>query len=139
MRSASGRLPDQVRSLGHGSGGYVEVAGLAIGRATLEPGWRWSRDVKPLVGTTSCLIHHFQLLLEGRFHVRMDDGDEHEFGPGEVIDIPPGHDVWVVGDSPAVLVDMAGNSAEFALPVAPTRAVLTILNDGHRRLHEDGG
>ena len=60
--------PDQVRSLGHGSGGYVEVAGLAIGRATLEPGRRWSLDVKPLVGTTSCLIHHFQLLLVDDAH-----------------------------------------------------------------------
>src|SRR3954447_19746290 len=92
--------PDQVRNLGHGSGGYVEVAGLAIGRATLEPGWRWSADVKPLVGTASCEIHHFQLILDGRLGLRMDDGAEYEYGPGDVIDIPPGHDVWVLGDQP---------------------------------------
>jgi class 3 adenylate cyclase len=119
--------PDQVRSLGHGSGAFVEVAGLAIGRATLEPGWRWSVDVKPLVGTSSCQIHHFQLLLEGRLGVRMDEGDAYEFGPGEVIDIPPGHDVWVVGDQPVSIVDMSGNSAEFSLPLSQARAVVTML------------
>jgi class 3 adenylate cyclase len=119
--------PDQVRSLGRGSGGYVEVAGLAIGRATLEPGWRWSIDVKPLVGTSSCQIHHFQMVLEGRFGVRMDDGEEFEFGPGDVIDLPPGHDFWVVGDQPAVLVDMSGNSTEFSLPVSQARTVVTML------------
>jgi class 3 adenylate cyclase len=119
--------PDQVRPLGQGSGGYVEVAGLAIGRATLDPGWRWSIDVKPLVGTSSCQIHHFQLILEGRLGVQMDEGDEYEFGPGEVIDLPPCHDVWVVGDQPVVIVDMSGNSTEFSLPVSRTRSVVTML------------
>jgi Adenylate and Guanylate cyclase catalytic domain len=119
--------PDQARNLGRGSGGYVEVAGLAVGRATLEPGWRWSVDVKPLVGTSSCQIHHFQLVLSGRMGVRMDAGDAYEFGPGEVIDIPPGHDVWVAGDEPLTLVDMSGNSAEFSLPVSQARAVVTML------------
>lgn len=119
--------PDQVRTLGHGSGAFIEVAGLAIGKATLDPGWRWSVDVKPLVGTSSCQIHHFQLLLEGRLGVRMDGGDEYEFGPGEVIDIPAGHDVWVAGDQAVVIVDMSGNSAEFSLPVSQTRSVVTML------------
>ena len=119
--------PDQTRHLGQGSGSYVVVAGLAIGRATLEPGWRWSVDVKPMVRTPSCEIHHFQMILEGRLGIRMDEGDEYEFGPGEVIDLPPGHDVWVVGDRPVVIVDMSGNSAEFSLPVSESRAVVTML------------
>jgi class 3 adenylate cyclase len=119
--------PDQTRALGHGSGGYVEVAGLAVGKATLEPGWRWSIDVKPLVRTDSCQIHHFQMILEGQMGIRMDAGDEYEFGPGEVIDLPPGHDTWVVGNEPLVLVDMSGNSAEFSLPVSQLRAVVTML------------
>jgi class 3 adenylate cyclase len=119
--------PDQVRKLGHGSGGYVEVAGIAVGKATLEPGWRWSIDVKPLVGTSSCQIHHFQMVLEGRFAGRMDTGEDFEIGPGDVVDLPPGHDIWVVGDKPAVIVDMSGNSAEFSLPVSQARTLVTML------------
>ena len=119
--------PDQTRNLGHGTGSYVVVAGLAIGRATLEPGWRWSVDVKPLVRTPSCQIHHLQMILEGRLGVRMDEGGEYDFGPGEVIDLPPGHDVWVIDDQPVVIVDMSGNSAEFSLPVSQSRAVVTML------------
>jgi class 3 adenylate cyclase len=119
--------PDEVRDLGHGTGAFVDVRGVPVGRAVLEPGWRWSIDVKPLVGTPSCQVHHFQLVLAGRFGVRMDSGEEHEFGPSEVIDIPPGHDTWVVGDEPVVLVDMAGNVADFALPASRARTVLTML------------
>jgi class 3 adenylate cyclase len=118
---------DQTRPLGHGSGGYVEVAGLAVGKASLEPGWRWSIDVKPLVQTESCQIHHFQMILEGQMGIRMDAGDEYEFGPGDVIDLPPGHDAWVVGNEPLVIVDMSGNSPEFSLPVSQLRAVVTML------------
>jgi class 3 adenylate cyclase len=127
LRSKNFNSPDAARNLGRGEGSYVEVAGLAVGRARLEPGWRWSADVKPLVRTASCQIHHFQMILEGRMGGHMDDGEEFEFGPGEVIDLPPGHDVWVVGDEPLVLVDMSGNSAEFSLPVSQARAVVTML------------
>jgi class 3 adenylate cyclase len=127
LRSKNFAAPDGTRGLGRGVGSYVEVAGLAVGRARLQPGWRWSADVKPMVGTASCEIHHFQMILEGRMGGRMDDGEEFEFGPGEVIDLPPGHDVWVAGDTPLVLVDMSGNSAEFSLPVSQARAVVTML------------
>lgn len=119
--------PDEVRDLGHGTGAFVDVRGVAVGRAVLEPGWRWSIDVKPLVGTPSCLVHHFQLILAGRLGVRMDSGEEHEFGPNAVMDIPPGHDAWVVGDEPLVMVDMAGNITDFALPAPRARIVLTML------------
>jgi class 3 adenylate cyclase len=117
----------EVRLLGHGTGTFVEFGNVAIGRAVLEPGWRWSRDIKPLVGTSSCRVHHLQLVVAGRFAVRMDDGDQQEFGPNTVVDIPPGHDTWVVGDEPAVLVDMAGNVADFALPASHARTVMTML------------
>ena len=119
--------PDDVRSLGRGTGAFVNVAGMAVGRAVLEPGWRWSIDVKPLVGTPSCQVHHFQLVLAGRLGAQMDGGEEQEFGPGAVIDIPSGHDAWVVGDEPLVLVDMAGNISDFALPASRARTVLTML------------
>jgi class 3 adenylate cyclase len=120
--------PDALRPLGRGVGSFVDLGrGLAIGRAVLEPGWRWSTDVKPVVGTRSCLVHHLQLVLAGRLGVRMDSGEEGEFGPNDVIDLPPGHDAWVVGDEPAVIVDMSGNVSDFALPASTARAVLTML------------
>lgn len=118
---------DEVRSLGRGVGGYVDIGGLEIGRAVLEPGWRWSIDVKPIVGTPSCEVHHVQLILSGRFGVRMDSGEEGEFGAGEVVDIPPGHDTFVVGDAPVVLIALSGNVSDFALPASRARTVLTML------------
>jgi class 3 adenylate cyclase len=120
--------PDAVRELGRGTGGYVDLgSGLVIGRAVLEPGWRWSEDVKPVVGTPSCQIHHVQLVLSGRLGVRMDDGEAVEAGPNEVVDIPPGHDAWVVGDEPLHTLDVFGHSAEFAQAAAHARAVVTML------------
>ncbi len=119
--------PDSLRPLGRGTGVFVDLSGMAIGRAVLEPGWRWSVDVKPLVGTPSCQVHHLQLVLAGRMGIRMDDGDEHEFGPADVIDIPPGHDAWVVGEESLVLVDMSGNVSDFALPASQARSVVTML------------
>lgn len=120
--------PDAVRPLGRGNGGYVDMgSGLVIGRAVLEPGWRWSVDMKSVVGTPSCQIHHLQLIMSGRLGVRMDGGEEVEVGPNEVVDIPSGHDAWVVGDQPLVILDVFGHSADFAQPAAHDRAVLTML------------
>jgi len=120
--------PDQVRQLGRGSGGYVDLGrGFAVGRAVLEPGWRWSEDLKPVVGTRWCQVHHLQLVLAGQLGVQMDGGEELVFGPTSIIDIPPGHDAWVVGDEPAVIVDMSGNSVDFALPAPHSRTVLTMV------------
>jgi len=72
---------------------------------TYEPGWRWSTDVKPIAGTPTCQYHHVGITLEGQLRVQMPDGTELELGPGDVFDIPPGHDAWVVGDNPWVSVD----------------------------------
>jgi class 3 adenylate cyclase len=120
--------PDALRDVGRGSGGLVDLgSGLVIGRAILEPGWRWSVDLKSRVGTPSCQIHHLQLILSGRLGVRLDSGEEAEVGPNGVVDIPPGHDAWVVGDEPLVILDVLGHSADFAQPVAHARAVLTML------------
>jgi hypothetical protein len=85
--------PDEVRRFPLGTGELVRFGSLTIGRGTLEPGWRWSTSLKSIQGTSSCQIHHLQLLLAGLFHVEMDDGETAEFGPGDVFDIPPGHDI----------------------------------------------
>jgi class 3 adenylate cyclase len=105
----------------------VQVGNVVVGRGVLEPGWRWSNDIKPAVGTASCQIHHLHVQIAGRFGIRMDDGTEHEFGAGDVMDIPPGHDAWVIGDEPVILLDISGNSAGFALPAERPRFLATLL------------
>ena len=80
----------------------------------------------------TCPVHHVQVLLSGQFAVRMEDGEEATFHPGDVMDIPPGHDAWVVGDEPAVLIDFAGNIEALGLPREHERIVTTLLMAGLR-------
>lgn len=120
--------PANERPLSRATGATVVVGGLAVGRAILEPGWRWSEDVKPVVGTEWCEAHHLQILVSGRLAVRLADSDEvDEFVAGDVFDIPPRHDAWVVGDEPADLIDVAGNVVQFGEPPALARQVATLL------------
>jgi quercetin dioxygenase-like cupin family protein len=100
--------PDEVREFPNGRTEILNVGQGVVGRFTLQPGWRWSNDVKPIVGTESCEVLHFQYIVSGRQRIRMNDGTELEFGPGDVALIHPGHDGWVVGDEPVVLIDWAG-------------------------------
>jgi class 3 adenylate cyclase len=119
--------PDEVRRFPKGIVTLVRVGSVTIGRGTLEPGFRWSTSLRPIQGTPSCQIHHLQLLLQGRFHVEMDDGETAEIGPGDVFDVPPGHDVWVVGDEPVVVVDVLGNIGALGAPGEHERIVTTLL------------
>ncbi|GAA3729819.1 ketosteroid isomerase-like protein [Spinactinospora alkalitolerans] len=100
--------PDETRTFDRGRIEVVNVAGRAIGRLVLEPGWRWSECVKPLVGTELCMTAHFAYHASGTLAVRMADGTEFEVTPDQVAQIPPGHDAWVVGDEPVVAVDWQG-------------------------------
>ena len=86
----------------------VTLGNLTFNRETLQPGWRWSEDVKPVAKTASCQKFHVKIFLSGRQRIRLEDGTEMEFGPGDVAVIPPGHDAWVVGDEPNVLIELAG-------------------------------
>jgi hypothetical protein len=99
---------DELRMFPKGKLELLKVGGVVFGRATLMPGWKWSQSVKPMAGTQSCLAPHTQYHISGRLHVLMDDGSEDEFGPGDIGNIPPGHDAWVVGDEPVVLIDVTG-------------------------------
>lgn len=99
--------PDERRTLDHGVIDIANLPGATISRATFEPGWKWSTDVAPVVGTHSCQVAHTGYLVSGRFHVRMDDGREYEFGPGDAHVVAPGHDAWVVGEEPVVAIDFA--------------------------------
>jgi hypothetical protein len=105
--------PDEKRSFDKGQLALVTLGGVTFGRASLQPGWKWSTCVKPIVNTESCEVSHLQYHVSGRLRVRMDDGSEDEFGPGEVSLLPPGHDAWVVGHEPVVVIDISG-MAEYA-------------------------
>jgi mannose-6-phosphate isomerase-like protein (cupin superfamily) len=100
--------PDETRPIEKGKIEVVELEPGRVLRSTFEPGWRWSECVKPIVGGDSCQVHHFGYCVSGRLHVQMDDGEEIEFAAGDAINIPPGHDGWVVGDEPYVGIDVTG-------------------------------
>ena len=102
--------PDETRSFEYGKVDLLQIADSEIGMLTLQPGWRWSDHVKPIAGTDLCEAPHFQYHVQGRLHVLMGDGSEFEAGPGDVTALPHGHDAWVVGDEPVVLVDWWGAS-----------------------------
>lgn len=101
---------DETRTFTNGRVDLVQIGGSEIGRLTLEPGWRWSNDVKPIAGTALCEAPHFQYHVAGTLHIVMADGTEFDAHPGDVTALPQGHDAWVVGDEPAVVVDWWGAS-----------------------------
>jgi quercetin dioxygenase-like cupin family protein len=84
----------------------VTIGGLKIKRITAEPGWQWSKHLKPIQKTESCQRDHVLYVISGRLRVRMDDGKEEEYGPGDVGSIPPGHDGWTVGNNPVVWIEI---------------------------------
>jgi hypothetical protein len=102
--------PDETRTFANGKAEVLNLGGGSVGRLTLEPGWRWSQDVKPLAGTDWCEAPHFQYQVSGRMHIMMEDGTEFDIGPGDVLALPSGHDAWVVGDEPVVVIDWNGAS-----------------------------
>ena len=102
--------PTEVREFPNGRAEILTIGGAEIGRLTFLPGWRWSEHVKPLAGTHSCEAPHFQYHLSGTLAVLMDDGTEFVAKAGDVTSLPSGHDAWVVGDEPAVVVDWYGAS-----------------------------
>jgi len=102
--------PDETRAFPHGRAEILQVGGAEIGRLVFEPGWRWSNDVKPIATTQSCEAPHFQYDLWRQLAISMDDGTEFIAGPGDVTSLPSGHDAWVVGDEPVMVVDWFGAS-----------------------------
>lgn len=102
--------PEEVRPFANDEGhlDLVSLGAAPVGRAVFEPGWRWSKDVKPLAKTDSCEAAHTGYVVSGRITIQMDDGQKDTFGPGDLMVIPPGHDGWVEGDEPCVLIDWQG-------------------------------
>lgn len=106
----------------------VTVGGLTVTRDTHDPGWRWSTHMKPVVGTESCGFRHLAVVVSGRLHVVLDDGREFEVARWDVVDIPPGHDAWVVGDEPFETLAWSGGT-DWLQPLGtlPHRVVATLL------------
>jgi len=96
------------RIVGRGRFDVVNLDETAVGRIEFKPGWRWSIDAKPKVGGSSCQVRHLGAAVSGVQHILADDGTEMEIHGGEAYEIPPGHDGWVVGNEPAVVVDFQG-------------------------------
>jgi class 3 adenylate cyclase len=90
--------PDVVRAFPFGHVDIVNLDETSVARFSWEPGWRWSKDVAPIVQTRSCQNRHVGYVISGQLHVQMDDGTELQIGAGDAFEIPPGHDAWVVGD-----------------------------------------
>jgi hypothetical protein len=100
--------PDEVREFPLGKLELVKVGGRTVGRGIFQPGWKWSASVKPIAKTKSCEAPHFQYQISGIMEVKMDDGTMLISKPGDVILLPEGHDAWVVGNEPVVVVDFQG-------------------------------
>jgi mannose-6-phosphate isomerase-like protein (cupin superfamily) len=103
--------PDETQSSQYMKADTIKIGEMAIVKQTYQPDWRWSKHVKPLAKTDSCQVHHFGVLVSGRLGVKADDGKLVEIGPGDVADIPPGHDGWVIGEEPAVFYTFTSGSA----------------------------
>jgi mannose-6-phosphate isomerase-like protein (cupin superfamily) len=100
--------PDEIRTFEKGRFELVRLGAMTIGRATYEPGWKWSVHVGRAVGAKSCAVEHVGMVLSGCATAAMDDGRVFEMKAGDVFYIAPGHDSWVVGDAPYVSLHFLG-------------------------------
>ena len=112
LHSKSFDTPDDQRTLEKTQVDVVRMAGASVARLTLEPGWRWSDCVRPIVGGDSCQVRHVGALLAGRMEVVHDDGSKLQVAAGEAYVIEPGHDAWVVGEEPLVALEFESQAAE---------------------------
>lgn len=98
--------PNETRNFkANGHLDVVTLGNFTLGKATFEPGWRWSNDVKPIAGTKSCMTRHTGVFVSGSMTVLADDGTKVTYGPGDVFLMEPGHDAWVEGNVPCVIYD----------------------------------
>lgn len=98
--------PDQVRQFPNAKAELVELGDTSFVRLTLQPGWKWSKDIKPSMNTDSCQASHVQYVVSGRLRITMDNGTTVDLKPGDAASIPPGHDAYVVGNEPFVAIDL---------------------------------
>lgn len=128
LQRKSFATPDQVRKFPTGRCDIVSLDEASVGHFVFEPGWRWSKDVAPIAGTTSCQFRHLGYCISGSLEVRMDDGTTLVIQPGDAYEIPPGHDAWTVGEEPWNSVEFA-SAHEFGRPAEEIgeRVLATLL------------
>lgn len=126
MHTKNFSAADEVLDFPKGRAENVVLGDVTVGRLVQQPGWRWSEQIKPIAGTESCQFHHVGVAVSGHAMVRMDDGTEFPIAAGDVFDIPPGHDQWVVGDEPTVAI-IWGGWRGFGKPLAGERVLTTML------------
>lgn len=97
--------PDETRRPPNTTVDVIRLGTATVARLTFEPGWRWSKDVAPVVGTSSCQVRHVGAVVQGTLHTVHEDGTEVEVSVGDAYVIEPGHDGWVVGDEPVVVLE----------------------------------
>ena len=102
--------PDEIRTFLRGKFELVHIGGMTIGRATYEPGWRWSEHVGCETGAAMCQVEHVGMVVSGTAAVSMSDGKFFEMKAGDLFYVAPGHDSWVVGDEPYVSIHLMGAS-----------------------------
>jgi hypothetical protein len=112
FQKKSFNAPDEKRTPPNVTMEIVSFDGLSVTRATYAVGWRWSEHIKPVVGTESCQVPHLAYVMSGQIAVQMDDGTRLDFGPGDLMIAPAGHDGWVLGDQPCILLDFQGASSK---------------------------
>jgi hypothetical protein len=100
--------PDETRTFGKGRFEVVRMGTMTIGRASYEPGWKWSAHVGRALGQPMCMVEHVGMVVSGRAAVRMEDGTCYEMAAGDLFYVAPGHDSWVVGDEPYVSLHFMG-------------------------------
>ena len=107
-----GSAADEAKDMANARMEAVKVLGQRVMKLTLSPDWKWSKDIKPLIGTDSCQATHTGIIVEGTVHCVCDDGSEATYSAGEAYAISPGHDAWVNGDTPAVAYEFHGLCGE---------------------------
>ncbi len=106
--------PDVTKECGHGTLELATLEDTTLARVTLQPGWKWSESIRPMVNTESCQVQHLQYVISGRLRVVQDDGSQTDLKPGDFASIPPGHDAWVLGEEPFVCVDFSPDMKQYA-------------------------
>jgi class 3 adenylate cyclase len=127
LRLKSFGAPDQTIEFPLLRADIVELGDFTVGYVVHQPGWSWSEHVRPSVGGEWCQARHVGILLSGRTGVRLEDGRTYELRPRDVVDIPPGHDGWVIGDEPAVMLEWAGLHTFVGAALGTGRALATLL------------
>jgi class 3 adenylate cyclase len=128
LQSRRFATPDEIRTFAHGRAEVLILDDSPVGRATYEPGWRWTTDMPAIAGTATCQLHHLGYSISGAMHVVMDDGQELDIPPDSIYEIPAGHDAWVVGEEPWVTIEWTSARSFGVAPEGPgERIVATVL------------